>query len=310
MTRKQGTLACADAIRYLVAHQEPCGRWVDYRLPVGSSDEWMTGFVGFACVDAASRLPRAIASAALDASARAADWLTRHRAYEYGWGFNGVTGPDADSTAWALRLHAALRLVIRDGDVAFLLSHWIDGAGFATYRRPDAWGNPHPDVTPIAALALPPELRGRLRPAIIDVIMRSRRADGSWPSYWWRGCHYSTASNAELLARWEVAAGVPIRPDLVAIPTPYSSLDVACALSTACFFREAPQVRAQLADALQARQRDDGSWLGGEDLRVTDPGCHRPWLESAGRLYRDVNGLLTTAASLRAVALCAELEED
>jgi hypothetical protein len=56
-----------------------------------------------------------------------------------------------------------------------------------------------------------------------------------------------------------------------------------------------------LATGLIDAQKPDGSWDGSDDLRVTDPLCHRPWEAPAGRRYHDVKALITTAISLRAL---------
>ena len=297
--------SCASALEYLVRCQQPDGHWIEYRLPVGSSDQWVTGFVGFACADSARRLRLPESHQAYGAVERAARSLAANRTYACGWGFNGTTGPDADSTAWALRLHAALNLPIRSDDIEFLRSHWIEGEGFATYRRDDAWGDAHPDVTPAVMLALPAAAREELRRDVLAAVRSSRSSDGTWPSYWWRTAHYSTAANAELLHELcadDGAESISLHPFI-------SCFDVACALLTACFTRTDAPLRAALAAGLLALQQEDGSWAGGEDLRVTDPACRRPWEEPAGRLYRDGKGLMTTAACARALACHAATAE-
>jgi hypothetical protein len=306
MQRSAARASCRAALRYLAREQQPAGCWIDYRLPVGASDQWVTGLVGFACADAARRLGLTASDGIHSVSARAAEWLAGSRTYAEGWGFNGRTGPDADSTAWALRLQRAIGLPVREQDVAFLRAHWIDGAGFATYRRDDAWGDAHADVTPVVMLALTADARRPPRSAAMTAIVRARLADGTWPSYWWRTGHYSTAANVELLCDLE--------PDLalaepIAIHPIVTSFDAAGALLTACFAGSPASLRARLAAGLVAAQNDDGGWPGGEHLRVTDPACRRPWIASIGRFYRDGRGLITTAACVRALACHAALGE-
>lgn len=299
MQRSAARESCAAALERLAQCQLPDGRWIDYRLPVGASDQWVTGLVGYACADSARRLGLPQSHRAFGAAEHAGRWLATDRNYACGWGFNGVTGPDADSTAWALRLHAATDLPIRAEDVAFLRAHWIRGAGFATYRRDDGWGDAHPDVTPAVTLALPIDEREEMRSEVLAAVRGARSADGTWPSYWWRTAHYSTAANAEVLrdlrAAGEMTAPIAIHPFA-------TCLDIACALLTACFAAQDAALRAALAAALMAFQDHDGGWPGGEDLRVTDPACRRPWEAPAGRLYRDGNGLVTTAVCVRALA--------
>jgi hypothetical protein len=300
MTQARRDRAAVAAVGYLVDRQDASGCWRDYRLPVGVSDEWVTALVGFACAEAAPALHGSRSGDASNAAWRALEWLVGSRAYDAGWGFNGSTGPDADSTAWAMRLHDALGQSVRTADVDFLLGHWHARRGFATFRRADAWGAAHPDVTPVAALALPVELRARLQPDLLAAVAASRSADGTWPSYWWRSRHYATAANGELLASWGLAPLCSLIVDTTSGAL-HSHLDAACALMTAEVTDACDAATEALASGLMAAQRPDGSWDGSDDLRVTDPRCHNPWETPAGQRYRDIDAFVTTATSLRAL---------
>ena len=302
MLRRQLEVAVAGALRFLAGRQESNGSWQDYRLPVGASGEWVTAFVGFACATASRHVHGSEAASGIASACRALDWLITCRAYDAGWGFNASTGPDADSTAWAMRLHHELDEPLRAADIDFLCSHWHAGRGFSTFRRTDAWGQPHPDVTPVAALALPVDIR-EPRPAdILHAVFASRSPDGTWPSYWWRSSHYSTAANGELLASRGLGhlCGFAVDDGPGALR---SHFDTACALMAGCFTLVDDSIVDVLSNGLVGAQKSDGSWEGSDDLRVTDPLCRAPWLAPAGRRYRDIHALITTATSLRALTL-------
>src|SRR6185503_10172256 len=105
---------------------------------------------------------------AQEGATHAGAWLTSVRPYTAGWGFNAATGPDADSTAYALCLLREVGQAAAPADEAWLQDRWLPGRGFATYDRLDNWGLAHPDVTPIAFRALCAEAQSRLRPDAID----------------------------------------------------------------------------------------------------------------------------------------------
>jgi hypothetical protein len=288
------------AIAYLAGRQHRDGHWQDFALPVGCSDAWVTAYVGHALGSGGDERGRACACAG-------AAWLVGHRAYPAGWGFNAHTGPAADSTAWALRLLDSAGLALAADDVAWLLARWQRDGGFATYDSDDNWGVAHPDVTPVALLALPKDVRRKLRPHPIEVILRRRSPDGTWPAYWWRACHYSTYWNSMALAElWPELVPAPLRVATTETHGVHSAFDLAHVVAIAALGAPASPLARTLAQELVALQRSDGSWPGGDDLRVTDPACACPWERAAGARYRERQGLLTTASALRALQALAE----
>src|SRR5262249_18793244 len=143
-------------VRYLVGQQRADGGWEDFHsLPVGAATEWITGFVAAALLDAGGPEARAAGGGG---GAPPPSLPARGGG---GWGVNGATGPDADSTAWSLIAIRAAGADPPPGAVSFLASLRRDDGGFATYPRRDGWGLSHPDVTPVATLALPPPERAQ-----------------------------------------------------------------------------------------------------------------------------------------------------
>lgn len=280
------------AVSALLERQDPRGGWFDFRLPVGHATEWTTAYAALAL--SATPEERDLAGPAVQQAAR---WLTRSRAYAAGWGFNDRTGPDADSTGFALRALEAAGEPVPAADRAWLRERWQATGGIATYDGPGAWGHAHPCVTAAAFLALDAAQRLALRSAVLDYVASTRLGDGQWPSYWWRTHSYSTWHHVRLLE----LLGAPTAVPTPAEPEPgATAFDLAwrVALST----RGGPRVvRRHLLDALVALQDDDGAFPGAPELRVTDPDCADPWIEPRGRLYTDHAGVLATASALTAL---------
>lgn len=285
----------------LRGRQHDDGHWEDFELPVGRSDAWITAYVGLALSDHAELTGDL---AARDAAKRAAGWLGPARGREPGWGYNGRTGADSDSTAHALLLLRRFGIAC-DEAAAWLRGAWQPEGGFATFRRTDAWGLAHPCVTPMAYLALDAEQQRALAGPFRRYAMAVRDADGTWPAYWWHTRHYSTFVNLLALTR----LGLELRhATLEAEPTGQRAIDsvfdVACLTGIAVLAGDARVARDLVAIVCSLEQRG-GGWPPGAGLRVTEPDCREPWHQPAGRVYRDVDGVFTTATVLRVLALAA-----
>lgn len=292
----------ARAVVHLADLQADEGYWSDYHLPVGPATQWPTAFVGLALAEAADILEGEPARRARAAAGGAAGWLLRRRTYPAGWGYNEATGPDADSTAFAIRLLRALGHGVPEADVAWLLARWSGEGGLSTYPRDDCWGCPHPCVTATGYFALPQDERVRLRESLARGLARWTQPDGTWPAYWWRTHWYSTFHFGRLIRRLGVEARFGERPDLPALEADPPGFDLAWAAGVAAQ-RGAPGAAGLLARLLD-RQRFDGGWCGGWNLRVTDPACAEPWRVPRGELYLDFRGTITTAG---AVAVLTEV---
>lgn len=292
--RDELAAALADAAGYLAAIQNADGYWTDYRLPVGTCDQWVTGYVGLALARYGRRCDDAPARAA---ARRAAHWLTGARTYAAGWGYNGATGPDADSTAACLGLLQELGLACAPADQDFLCAHWRGADGLATYEGPGAWGCGHWDVTPLGYLAMRSADQARLRDDFLRGLAASRMADGMWRAYWWRTPCYSTFVTLEALETLGLAeppgaaAARPIEVD--------NALDLGCMIGAGLLRgRREAELGAHLRTLL-AWQRPDGGWRGHANLRVTDDASYAPWETPVGACYVDDAGTITTATIVR-----------
>jgi hypothetical protein len=292
--RPELSAALADAAGYLAAIQHTDGYWTDYRLPVGTCDQWVTGYVGLALARYGRRCGDATA---LAAARRAAHWLTHARTYAAGWGYNGATGPDADSTAACLGLLQELGLPCAPADQDFLRAHWRGPDGLATYEGPGAWGCGHWDVTPLGYLAMRGDDQARLRDDFLGGLAASRMADGMWRAYWWRAPCYSTFVTLEALEALELAeppGTAPSRPIEID-----NAFDLGCMIGVGLLRgRREAELGAHLRTLL-AWQRPDGRWPGHANLRVTDDACYAPWETPVGTYYVDEAGTITTATIVR-----------
>ena len=297
-------MRCADAMARAVDVLRGCqhddGHWEDFELPVGRSDAWVTAYVGLALSDHAEVTNDAEAHRA---AKRAADWLVSARGQEAGWGYNGRTGSDTDSTAHALLLLRRFEIACSE-DAAWLHGSWQPDGGFATYRRNDAWGIAHPCVTPVAYFALDAGDQRALAEPFQRCVIAARDVDGTWPAYWWHTRHYSTFVNLLALTRLgcDVDRAMPI-----ATPTGQlaieSAFDVACLAGIAALRLGDDRVTHELVELICSMERRSGGWPPGAGLRVTEPDCREPWHRPAGRVYHDVDGVFTTATVLRMLAL-------
>lgn len=293
------------ALAFLAARQEPVGCWRDFQLPTGQSDEWITGYATTAAVLGARHARGDARAQAEQAGGRGAAWLQARRHYRVGWGYNGVTGQDADSTGWALRALDATGCPVETRDRDFLAMHWDTSGGVCTYLRgPDGWGDPHHEVTPVAVLGLGPAHPDRVQAGLANSA-ESRLPDGSWPAYWWTATHYSTMLHVEMRAALGALTGDegPVVDDQQSQRV-RTSFDLACVVATAALGSLPAPITGTLAAELVAQQLPDGSWPASAGLRVTDPRTGRGGIPATGAVYSDQARVYTTATAVRALAWC------
>lgn len=308
--------ALSRAAGFLLSRQAHTGRWSDFLLPAGPSDEWVTAFVAACLLEAPGNVTGAAAGRAWDA-------LVRRRPDEPGWGYNRLTPTDADSTAWALRLAAGLGLA-RSGRAAaarhFLAGHRTPDGGLMTYgerdpirrytRLPDdaslaGWQAAHACVTAAAAPVV--------GATVLEYLRNRQGPSGSWQGYWWWDDEYTTALAAEALPAASAPAVAWAQSRVSAAgavhsgdgrPSPWATawcVRALCLGSTA----EARQARARAVQWLVDTQEEDGSWPASARLRVPLPAD----ADAAGPERKinalDHNRVFTTAAVMAALARCA-----
>lgn len=295
------------AAEYIIKHQSQSGQWIDFVLPVGSSDAWVTAYVGLALVNLSKELVTKKVEKAVE---NACSWSIRAMQPDFGWGYNAFTESDADSSAQIVLFLSACNHRLPDGCFEFLQSHQKQDGGFATYNRPNpnnSWGYSHPDVTPIVlnALLTNKAINTGLLVSASKYIESNQNSDGIWRSYWWDSYLYSTWANINLLMK----NGLPYDSQkcldfLTRQPLPKDAFSLSllggCLFLLRSHFGDPnPEPLAILRKIIQL-QSVDGSWYSSRILRLTDEKLKEPWdYPYAGELFTDYRNLFTTATVLR-----------
>ncbi len=339
MTRSQHVLiaeAIKRAMYFLISSRDAQGLWSDFRLPVGESSGWVTGYVGSVLAGAGDdRVIRETMKAWNVFSAQ--NLFTSHG----GWGYNLRTPEDADSTAWGIRfalnlgLEGKLRTKIAE---EFLLKHLTADGGITTYilekelrkliganlgEDISGWRASHVCVT-AAAAAIP-----RFSRLLLAYLLEHQLPAGNWNAYWWSDSAYATvlATEALLVAgRTEHRDAIDraffwamqhfgkeafIANDVFRQGSPFST---ALALKTLLLAGKSDETREKsgaVARWLISRQREDGSWQPSALLQVPPPFMRIPvnpgnWPKGKGAAWgtvvTDHRSLFTTAAVLDSLA--------
>jgi hypothetical protein len=287
-------------VAFLLARQGSDGSWTDWALPPGSSADWTTAYVGLRLA-ALGKPFRVALRSPLD---RAARWLLARGTVHRGWGYNSAVEQDADSTALALLFLAGSGIPAPPGAYAALMRYQRDDGGFSTFL-PDgltgSWGHSHPEITPIALLALrgvpdifPPASQYRA----LAAIHRARRPDGTWNSFWWTSPLPACEAN---LAGLRVFGQTESLPEKLRRLSPQDGLQAALLLSISARREQLPRL-AVLTRTLLVGQMADGGWHGTASLRIPPRNCARPWDASGiSALYADPQRLFTTATAVAAL---------
>jgi squalene cyclase len=318
----QHTLTSGTA--YIMSRQDDDGSWVDWQLPPGESRLWTTAFVGYKLRSLPEHLNRNVAPS-IRAAAR---WLVDNRFDDDGWGYNHLVGSDADSTAYAILLLSQSGEPIPETSYARLREFQRSDGGFSTYLphdSPNSWGVSHPDVTPVALLAL--LTRYSCGEAFIqcglDYVLRQRTTAGLWNSFWWESPLYGTEANLSFLnaiGLYGDTAATRESLDRVRRDKPFEvALQLSAALMSsgvAVAETEICGTVSQCVHQLVNAQQADGSWRSEPILRVTNRDCYEPWRhQESGVLFSDPNRLFTSSTVLEALSriylhcLSRELDE-
>ena len=296
----------AAGLDYILSMQGEDGLWTEWALPPGSSSTWTTAYVGYKL----GHLPMEYAAVIAPRIAAAASRLSDQSFADGGWGYNATVGSDADSTAYAILFLSSTGQRAPDAAYRLLARHQCADGGFATYLpvgEPDSWNVSHPDVTPMAILALlthPAPDRGAIECGI-EYVQRQQTAQGLWNSFWWAACLYGTEANLSLLN----AEGMQM-PSSAALAqiVPINAFESALLISSLLYVDRAASraIIRGLVDTLMSEQRPDGSWNSAPILRITRRDCYQPWASAhAGQLYAEPNRLFTTATVLHALTRVA-----
>ena len=326
------------AMGFLLYSRDARGLWSDFRLPVGESSGWVTGFVGSILASAGD--DRVINETRDVWNKYAAQNLfTGHG----GWGYNPLTPEDADSTVWGIRFALSLGLEGKGRTKIaeeFLLKHRTTDGGITTYilekelrkligATPEddisGWTGSHMCVT-AAAAGIP-----KFRKMLLPYILTHQLPGGNWNGYWWSDPAYATALATEALV---AGGGVEHRQaierafswamqqfgkksfvanDSYCEGSPFAT---ALALKTLLLAGKNDKIREKsgtVARWLISRQKEDGSWQPSALLQVPPPFMTIPvdpvsWPKGKGAAWgtvvSDHRSLFTTAAVLDSLVCC------
>jgi squalene cyclase len=301
-------------------------RDVERRVAGYASDEWVSAYI-------ATALAAARRADARDAARHSLQrLLARRDAVRTGWGYHALLPPDADTTAWVLRLAAALDA--GDGDRlaqarSFIASLTDPNGAVHTYPEDAAdqlaeflrmdgsyagWCAAHTCVTAAVAVLQPDGTSAR---HLLDV----QNADGSWSGHWWDDDEYATARAIEALAArpgagdavaqavaWcfeRIGEDGGVRSRAHGGPSPFATALALHGIRAGALAedREARAAAARAERWLCRHQLADGSWEPSARLLVPAPAALDPFeLPEQTLTYVDDDGLFTTAAVLAALS--------
>lgn len=292
----------ARGVDFLLDQQKSSGAWVDFRLPLGKSDEWVSAYVAYHLC----HLPHRNTDRALNA---AAVYLIKRFVTDAGWGHNCISLKDADSSIWAVLFLTNRNIPC---NTAILDRFKAASGGIHTYVESDTamqhmtqtpkdtrftgWKDVHACVT--AAYALGGD------PAAKAFIQAAQLPDGSIPYYWWTTAAYATALAAEAMdptiptdrdflrgaERWAVSQHASAKGD---------AFQLANLLRILVRAGKNPPLIRQIKDEVLALQRPDGSFEGTAGLRI--PRLSALSISKDAPVYQDTQANFTTATVIFAL---------
>ena len=299
-------------VAYILSRQDDDGSWVDWQLPPGESRLWTTAFVGYKL----RSLPEYLNPTIARSIHTAARWLSHNRFDDGGWGYNPAVGSDADSTAYAILLLSQSAEAIPKASYTHLRGFQRSDGGFSTYfpdDNPNSWTVSHPDVTPVALLAL--LTRYSREQAFmqrgLNYALRQRTKAGLWNSFWWESFLYSTEANLSFLNA--IGCVVDTADTKASLARMRSDKPFEIALQLSALLSLSSGITApgteigglidQYVHQLVTKQHADGSWRTEPILRLTNRECYEPWrCQESGMLFADPNRLFTSSTVLAALS--------
>jgi squalene cyclase len=295
--------AIAAGLDYILTLQSADGSWTDWDLPPGSSPSWTTGYIGYKL----RYLPQHLKLKAAPHLIAGSQWLLLNQFTDGGWGYNRAVGTDADTTSFAILFLASSGQQVPVAAYTILAHYQSPDGGFSTYLpegESNSWAVSHPDVTPLALLALltqPTPDRHALDHGL-EYVLRQKNPDGLWNSFWWDSFLYGTEASLSFLRAHGTAIAAPSGLSLV---QPANAFEGALLISSMLYidpsgFRKTIR---DLADKLKTEQQPDGSWKTAPILRITRRDCFEPWASgNPGPLFADPHRLFTTSTVLHALS--------
>lgn len=293
-----------------MARQSDEGSWLEWQLPPGQSDAWTTSFVGYKL-----RLVPAHLRTRLEEAIQAAiGWTLKNEHSDGGWGYNTRVEADADSTSYAILFLSSWGQAVPNRSYLRLTEFQQPDGGFSTYiakSKRDSWGVSHPDVTPVAVLALLTKYKrsNSMVHRALKYLRQQRTSEGVWNSFWWNSFLYGTEANLALLAALGVYSDDDETLEHLLQTEPRNPFETGLLISSILFARpNRIETRVlNLIDRLIREQDPKGSWKSAPILRLTYSSRFEPWrYEDSGMLFPDSGSLFTTCIVLEAFCRVAK----
>lgn len=293
------TSAIERGLAFLLRMQKPSGAWVDFRLPAGQSDEWVTAYVAYYL----SFFPTTA-----EGLENAAEFLKRRFSPAKGWGHNLRNVRDGDSSIW---VSLFLNKIHQAPNLTFLERYKASEGGVFTYVDTDAemqamtglppdasftgWKSEHPCVTAAYALAGDPKAK--------KYLIKKQHSEGYVPAYWWSTPAYSTALAVEAVDSTEIDfhARAAAWAELQLAPAAKNPFQLALLLRILHKSGKNLHLIREISAKLRALQQADGSFEGTAGLRIPKP--KQQEISVSDPIYQDQNRIFTTATVLYALHL-------
>jgi hypothetical protein len=269
-------------------------KWIDFNLPVGKSDVWVSSFILFHLRN--GKLTKEQKSEYVSVQ----NWLVKQLKLN-GWGYNSLTPADTDSTCLAL-LTCEISREKAIQVLRYLDEHCKLENGFSTYSNEvykGKWSEAADDVSPYVLLAKK-RWGEKMDEQDLLFIRKNQHAKGSWKSYWWATDLYAIYGYLQFQNN-AVCYDLEKTKEYLNNYVPSNNFERA--LLILCLI-EIKSVKSldQLIKKMLDDQLDSGLWEGSAILKLPDASIDDPENRINGtRLFKDENGLFTSAIIINAL---------
>lgn len=294
-------------VEYLLSKQQPDGTWRDYMMEFGESVAWITAVVGVTL----KSVP--YFSDQVDTALKKSAEAVISNSSKHGWSYNSNCPFDADSTAWCLRFLLDMGYNFWSATLRkFLFPYITDHGEIHTYPNHPIygdWSKIHQDVTPMVGLALYKREYFLAVPICLAVKNSFQSSGNPWTSYWWATDTYAVAKSVELLSLSEdltedMAKGIFSWLDSLIPPENHFEAALRLSVINGLPLQYWANVQ-QYISLLLGLQKINGGWEGCKSLLV--PPRFPQEKNSETKVYKDINGLMTTSTSIYALSKWVEI---
>lgn len=296
--------AIDNALLFLEKSQKSNGSWIDFQLPVGESDIWVTAYVLYQLNSLQGNTSQY--NYFKKCRRKALNWLKISSTQTGGWSYNSVVEEDSDSTSLAILAIRSMNELVPERSLDRLLLYFDSCGGVSTYledvEEGRAWSTSQCDVTPLALLALNNKLSPTMKHQALKFLLKHQRSNGLWPSFWWISPLYATNVVLNYLSSNQY--NIPNENVLFhTLDHFYPSGEFEKALHLNCIAtlrgNDISKYSHEIFNLLKS-QLPNGAWPSSPILRLTNPDIEKPWMKiDVGPVYTDIRNIFTTATVIK-----------